>query len=214
MKKLVLALATAAALLAGCASSPSGPTSGATPAAKEQARLAAPVAVPATARRKVILAMTGPKNVVEAKDWPEFKREWRETFAEHAKQSGIAFSFVDTEPKPTGEDGTILYVDVADYRIVGIGAKIFFGVMTGNAYIEAKVRYTSLRDGAVFGEQPYSTSSSAWRAVSATWPRRLAWQPPAAAPRRTCSSACCAAARPQRAGPPPASRSVRAPTSS
>jgi hypothetical protein len=109
--------------------------------------------------------MTGPKIVVEAKDWPEFKREWRETFAEHAKQAGVSYSFADVEPKPTGEDGTILMVDVADYRLVGIGARIFFGVMTGNAYIDAKIRFTSLRDGSPFGEQQYSTTSSAWGGI-------------------------------------------------
>lgn len=113
----------------------------------------------------MVLAMTGPKHVVEAKDWAEFKREWRETFEEHAKQAGLAYAFSEAEPRPTGEDGTILLVDVADYRIVGIGARIFFGVMTGNAFIDAKINYTSLQDGARFGEQQYSTSSSAWGGV-------------------------------------------------
>ena len=105
--------------------------------------------------------------VVEAKDWPEFKREWRETFADHAKQAGVSYSFADDEPKPTGEDGTILMVDVADYRLVGIGARILFGIMTGNAYIDAKIRFTSLRDGSPFGEQQYSTTSSAWGGIFA-----------------------------------------------
>jgi len=111
--------------------------------------------------------MTGPKNVVEAKDWAEFKREWRETFAEHAQQANIAYSFSEADVKPSGEEGTILAVEVADYRIVGIGARIFFGVMTGNAFIEAKVKAVSLRDGATFGEQQYSTTSSAWGGVFA-----------------------------------------------
>ena len=77
----------------------------------------------------------------------------------------MSYSFADVEPKPTGEDGTILMVDVADYRLVGIGARIFFGVMTGNAYIYAMIRFTSLRDGSPFGEQQYSTTSSAWGGI-------------------------------------------------
>ena len=39
--------------------------------------------------------------------------------------------------------------------------------MTGNAFIEAKVKALSLRDGKAFGEQLYSTSSSAWSGVFA-----------------------------------------------
>jgi hypothetical protein len=111
--------------------------------------------------------MTGPRNVVEAKDWAEFKREWRETFAEHAKAAGIAFSFAEGDPQPGSEDGRLLLVTVADYRIVGIGARIWFGIMTGNAFIDARIRFASLRDGTTFGEQQYNTTSSAGGGVFA-----------------------------------------------
>lgn len=154
------ALLCVLAVFAGCASTP--PKAGDAPAAAaEPARIAPAVAVPAASAAKVVLAMTGPANVTGAKDWPDFQREWRETFAEYAKQKGIAFSFAEGEAKPTGEDGTLLAVEVADYRMVGIGSRIMFGIMTGNAFIEAKVRFVNLRDGSVFGEQQYSTSSSA-----------------------------------------------------
>lgn len=111
--------------------------------------------------------MSGPKNVVEAKDWADFKREWRDTFAAHAKAAGIDFSLVDSNVQPRGSDGTVLLVDVADYRMVGIGARIFLGVMTGNAYIDAKIKFVSLRDGAALGEQQHNTTSSAWGGVFA-----------------------------------------------
>ena len=179
----VLRSATSAAALAlvltlaGCASSP-GTSAGSQPATPPTAgtatttptpapERAASVVVPKQAARKLVLAMHGPKTVVESKDWAEFKREWRETFADHAKAQGVQFSFVDGEAKPTGEDGTLLQVHVNDYRVVGIGARIWFGAMTGNAYIDARARYASLRDGQVFGEQPYSTTSSAWSGVFA-----------------------------------------------
>jgi len=167
-KPIALAVILASLLVAGCASSPGGssPSASSTPAA-ETPRIAPAVVVPAAAGKKLVLAMTGPKQVVEAKDWAEFQREWRETFAEHAKQAGVAFSFAESAPRPTGEDGTIRAVHVADYRIVGIGARIFFGVMTGNAFIEAKVKYISLRDGTTYGEQAYSTTSSAWGGIFA-----------------------------------------------
>jgi hypothetical protein len=160
-------LLTSTLLIAGCATPSGGPTQASTAPAAETPRIAPAVAIPAASRRKIVLAMTGPKNVVESKDWTEFKREWRETFGDHAKQAGVAYAFSETEPKPTGEEGTVLSVDVADYRIVGIGARVFFGAMTGNAFIEAKVKFRSLRDGTLFGEQQYSTASSAWSGVFA-----------------------------------------------
>jgi hypothetical protein len=158
MNRIALSLTVVLSLvLAGCASTPGGePEAPAAPI-----RIAPAVQVPAASARKVVLAMTGPKHVVESSDWGEFKREWRETFADHARQAGVAYAFVDGEAKPSGEDGTLLLVNVADYRIVGIGARIMFGIMTGNAFIDARVRYASLRDGTVFGEQQYNTSSSA-----------------------------------------------------
>lgn len=173
--RLTLTSLACALVLAGCASSPGGgagsntPTSG-TPTASAPApveRLAPAVAVPAASARNVVLTLTGPKNITESKDWGEFQREWRETFADHAKAAGIAYRWADTAPAPAGEAGTLLRVEVADYRIVGIGARIMFGIMTGNAFIDAKVQYLDLSDGRAFGEQRYQTTSSAGMGIFA-----------------------------------------------
>ncbi len=109
--------------------------------------------------------MTGSKAATEAKDWGAFKEEWRSTFSDYAKESGIAFSVADRTPTLGGEAGTVLSVYVTDYRMVGIGARIWLGVMTGNAYIDAKVDYRNLRTGQSFGAQDYNTSSSAWSGI-------------------------------------------------
>ena len=55
----------------------------------------------------------------------------------------------------------------ADQHSCGIGSRIFFGVMTGNAYIDAKASYSDLNDGKAFGERLYNTTSSAWGGVFA-----------------------------------------------
>lgn len=155
-------------LVAGCASSPTGgDTAGSSAETTVQPRIAAPVAIPPASRRRVVLALTGPAAVVQSKDWDEFRREWRETFADHAREAGIEYSFSDAVPRPTGQDGTILLVDIDDYRIVGVGSRIFFGAMTSNAFISARVKFSSLRDGVPFGEQQYSTTSSAWSGIFA-----------------------------------------------
>jgi hypothetical protein len=170
MRLITFALTLSAALLAGaCSTKPIDSSSESASAAVAEAtpRIAAPVSIPAASTRNVVMSMTGSSQVVEAKDWADFKREWRDTFSEHAKAEGIAFSFAEGNVAPQGQDGTLLLVDVADYRMVGIGARIMFGIMTGNAYIDAKFKFANLRDGTVFGEQRYNTSSSAGGGVFA-----------------------------------------------
>lgn len=170
MQKLTLAITIAAALiLGGCATKPTDGTSGAANSTAAESTPSGPTraSVPVVASKKLIMSMTGSKQVIQSKDWPEFKREWREPFADHAKTAGIEFSFVEGDIQPQGADGTALSVNVADYRIVGIGARIFFGAMTGNAFIDAKIKFANLRDGTVLGEQQHNTSSSAWSGVFA-----------------------------------------------
>jgi len=79
----------------------------------------------------------------------------------------VVFGVQKGDARSTGEGGTLLQVYVNDYRMVGIGARIFLGVMTGNAYIDAKASYTDLNDGKEFGERTYNTTSSAWGGVFA-----------------------------------------------
>src|SRR5260221_8105075 len=130
---------------------------------------AAPVAaplpsltMPPASAKRLVLNMTGPATVTQSKDWPAFQEEWRATFADHAKDAGVVFGVQKDEAHSTGEAGTLLQVYVNDYRMVGIGARIMFGVMTGNAFIDAKATYTDLNDGKEFGERAYNTTSSAW----------------------------------------------------
>ncbi len=166
------ALAATTVLLGACGTTGTNPGTSSGTAAAKPATAPAPAAatvqavrVPPGSTKKVVLNMGGPKAVVEAKDWASFKEEWRATFAEHAKSSGIAFAMQDGGMRASAEPGTLLNVYVNDYRQVGIGARIFLGVMTGNAYIDSKVAFADLGNGAVFGEQAYNTSSSAWSGV-------------------------------------------------
>jgi len=124
-------------------------------------------AVPAASAKRLVLNMTGPSAVTQAKDWPAFQEEWRATFAEHAKDAGVAFEVQQGDVRSTNEAGTLLKVYVNDYRMVGIGARVFFGVMTGNAYKDAKATFSDLNDGKDFGERTYNTTSSAWAGVFA-----------------------------------------------
>jgi hypothetical protein len=169
-KYIVLSLLGIA--LAGCASTGGQPDSShsAAPAGGTAAPIAtpeAPLTTTAASAKRLVLNMSGAATVMQAKDWPAFQEEWRATFADHAKAAGMAFDVQKGEPRSTGETGTLLTVYVNDYRMVGIGARIFLGVMTGNAYIDAKARFTDLNDGKEFGERVYNTTSSAWGGVFA-----------------------------------------------
>lgn len=158
----------------GCAStggqhatSPPAPVASGTAIPSAAPPSLSPLTIPAASAKRLVLIMTGPTTVTQSKSWPAFQEEWRATFADHAKAVGVAFVVEKDEPRPTGENGTLLRIVVNDYRLVGIGSRVFFGVMTGNAFINAKATYTDLNDGKPFGERDYNTSSSAWAGVFA-----------------------------------------------
>ena len=72
------------------------------------------------------------------KDWAKFRKEWRDDFTEYPKADGVRSEVREGDAHATGEAGTLLKVYVNDYRFAGIGSRVMFGVMTGNAYIDAK----------------------------------------------------------------------------
>ncbi len=159
-------------LASGCATSggqhDSGPSAAPTGATGAQnVAPQPPLNAPQASTRRLVLNMSGPAVVTQAKDWPAFQEEWRATFAEHAKAAGVAFDVQKGEARPTGEAGTLLQVYVNDYRMVGIGSRVFFGVMTGNAFIDAKATFSDLNQGKPFGERTYNTKSTAWAGVFA-----------------------------------------------
>lgn len=125
----------------------------------------APVQIPAASSKNVVLNVTGSSVATNSDDWEPFKGEWRSAMAAAAAARGAAFAAQEGAPRAAGEPGTLVVVDVNDYRYLTPGARFGFGVMTGNAYIDSDVRFVDLRTGAPFGERSYDTSSSAWQGV-------------------------------------------------
>jgi hypothetical protein len=70
-----------------------------------------------------------------------FKALWPEACSQEATAAGAAFSMQDAQTPSAKADGTLVVVDVDDYRYVSSGARIAFGIMTGNAFIKAKVTF-------------------------------------------------------------------------
>ena len=108
---------------------------------------------------------TGSKVATASNDWEALKGEWRAAMKAATADAGIKYSEQDGNPRPVPEAGTLVVVQVDDYRYLSPGARYGFGVMTGNAYINSKVRFADLRTGATYGERTYNTSSSAWEGI-------------------------------------------------
>ena len=126
-----------------------------------------PIRNRAEAGKSIVLNITGSEDMTTAKDWDDFKNVWRDACAQEASAAGAAFSMQASDPKPTGDSGTLVVVDVVDYHYVSAGARKMFGAMTGNAFINAQATFHDLRSGDVWSNRTYDTSSSASQGVFA-----------------------------------------------
>ena len=161
----------AALLLSGCAATVQRPAPAAPGAATAPA--AAPLNIPAESAKRVVLSVQlAPAHPKDA-GWAAFRKEWVDITQQQAQAQGFQFSAQDGE-QPTGQPGTLMVVRVNDYRHVTVGQRMAFGIMTGNAFIDAKVEFRDLKTGALYGERSYNTTSSAWQGVfSAVTPKQL-----------------------------------------
>lgn len=147
-------LLAAFVLLTGCAAT-----------VKRQSTDVAMATLPKSASSKLVLNVSGSKSSVESSDWAGFKQEWQENFLEQAKIAGVPFEMQDGAPKATGEEGTLLFVYVEDYRFLRPGTRYGLGILSGNAYIESKLTFSNLKTGETLGSKTANTSSSAWQGI-------------------------------------------------
>lgn len=103
----------------------------------------------------------------QGSDWGKFTTEWREALGDQAASSGMTFEFVDAKAAPSAAAGTLLDVSVSDYRYVSPAARFLFGIMTGNAFLDARVSFVDIASGREIGNKRYNTSSSAWDGIVA-----------------------------------------------
>jgi len=143
-------------LLAGCAAT----------VKKQDGGAPVPVGTKAVGKN-VVLNLTGSDETMSAKDWTGFKGIWSDECSDEFHEAEAQFSMQDGAPKPTGSEGALVVVNVADYRYVSIGARVAFGIMTGNAFINAQVGFRDLKTGETWATQTYDTKSSAWNGVFA-----------------------------------------------
>lgn len=153
MNLALLCVVTVSLLLTGCA------------ATVQKSSAAAPIKAVPGAARQITMNVTGPQEITASKDWEPFKGEWRSAMKDASEAIGAQFLMQEGKPLPTGEMGTLLVVNINDYRYVTPGARYGFGVMTGNAFIDSSIQYRDLKTGAILGEKRFNTTSSAWQGV-------------------------------------------------
>jgi hypothetical protein len=124
-----------------------------------------PTAVGRAAGSAIVLNITGSTTSTSSKDWADFQSLWREPCSEESAAVGASLSMQEGEAKPTGDSGTLVLVNIVDYRYVSTGARIMLGVMTGNAYINAEVSFRDLKSGEVRATKTYDTTSTAWQGI-------------------------------------------------
>lgn len=123
------------------------------------------IRVGSDAAKSLVLNMTGSKDSTESTDWEPFKGIWRQAMKEETAAIGAGFAAQEGDPKSTGEPGTLLVVDVADFRLLSAAARYGLGIMIGNAFVVARVSFRDLKTGETWGEQNYDTTSTAWQGI-------------------------------------------------
>lgn len=139
-------------LLAGCAASVR--TSGD----------AEPLAIPLESRSTVAVQFSGSGKVLANPQWGRLTASWRGALQREASNVGYRLSAPRgdySSPAPA----TLLRIEVSNFRYLTSDMRFSFGVMTGNAWVDAKVEYIDAETGALYGSRTYNTSSSAWEGV-------------------------------------------------
>ncbi|MES2932352.1 MAG: hypothetical protein V4805_02550 [Pseudomonadota bacterium] len=155
MKFALSSLLIGSLLLTGCAASVKKTASD------------APIKTTAESAQQITLNITGSTIATTSSDWEPLKSEWRAAMQTAASTIGAKFSTQEGSTQTETGPGTLVVVYVNDYRYISTGARYGFGVMTGNAFVDASVQLRDLKTGALLGERKYNTSSSAWEGAFA-----------------------------------------------
>ncbi len=166
-----LLVAIAFVLLSGCAATVQRPTTddGAKQApVGATAPLVTPLVVPAGSLKKLVLVFQPTGTFQKDSGWTDFAKEWSDIFKEQFKAKGVEVVSQETAPAASAQVGTVLTMNVKDYRNLRPGMKIMFGILVGNAFINASGEFRDLATGTVYGTRVYDTSGSVWQGIFAS----------------------------------------------
>lgn len=162
LKSVKMALVAFSIILTGCAATVTQPSGTTAPSLS-----VTPLHIPPASAQKIVMTVKGNPTVSATSDWQALREEWRIGMSAAASGKGLAFSFRDGDAVPESEAGTLIGVKINDYRYVSQSSRIFLGVMTGNAFLDAEVEFIDLQSRRIIGSRKYSTTSSAWDGIFA-----------------------------------------------
>jgi len=113
----------------------------------------------------VTLFITASPEIQASKDWHTFRAEWRSAFDAAASAASIRAAYVETAPADPSTGTVLIRVNVNDYRYLTSGSRYGFGVLTGNAFIDAEAEFIEYPMQRSLGKRKYGTTSSAWQGV-------------------------------------------------
>ena len=125
------------------------------------------IRVPEESSKNIVLNVTGSSISTATSDWPRLQQEWHDAMGGAASDAKATFADESGKPDALGSTGTLVDVYINDFHFVSPGARYAFGIMTGNAFMDARVTFRDLRTGKTYGERYYNTSSSAWQGIFA-----------------------------------------------
>ncbi|QJQ06100.1 DUF4410 domain-containing protein [Undibacterium piscinae] len=164
LKSVKMALVAFSIILTGCAATVTKPTETKDSTANPPANVAR-LQIPAASAQKIVMIVKGSPAVSATSDWQAFREEWRAGMSAAALSKGLAFSLYEGDALPASETGTLIGVKINDYRYVSQGGRIFLGIMTGNAFLDADVEFIDLQSRRIVGTRKYNTTSSAWEGI-------------------------------------------------
>ncbi len=152
--RVVFVAVVVALLLGGCAAT-----------VKRPGLPSASLHVPPSATSTIYLLVKSTNGHERSEDWEVFRAEWRTAMGNAAAAAGRRFVHLDAMPSGIEEQATVIVLDVNDYRYLSAAARYGFGVMTGNAYIDADAKFFVAPEMQQVGTRHYATSSTAWQGV-------------------------------------------------
>jgi hypothetical protein len=121
--------------------------------------------VEAAASKNIVLDVTGTSEMQATKDFQLITGELRSAVDRKLSPAGATVAATGKNATATSAPGARVVITVNDYRYVSAGARFAFGIMTGNAYLNAKVEIFDLQTGKKLNEQIFNTSSSAMQGI-------------------------------------------------
>jgi hypothetical protein len=160
MRRLLLPTAILISMLTGCAATVSRP-----PSTDANKSAETKFSSPAVETQRVAVMISGDAKSTSSKDWETFRAEWRTAFDAAARESGFGFKYFEQDVPEQTPGTALVKIQVNDYRYLTAGSRFAWGIMTGNAFVDADVELFELPAKRSLGRKKYTTSSTAWQGV-------------------------------------------------